>query len=89
MNLIPVPIKGSVLDLPIDPRIQLLYVTNKVGGGPTKIKPKVEQPPEKVKDLGEERHHQLLDAIKGLNVKQDVKQNVVTESLAQNRDWRR
>ena len=89
MNLIPIPIKGSVLDLPIDPRIQLLFVTNRVGGGPRKNKPKTDAAPDKPRDLGEERHHQLLDAIKGINVKQDVKQNVVTDALAQNRDWRR
>ena len=89
MNLIPMPVPGSVLDLPIDPRVQLLYVTNRVGGGPSKIKPITEPIPEKPKDLGDERHHQLLSAIKGLSVKQDVKQDVVTEALAQNRDWRR
>ena len=88
MNLIPIPVKGSVLDLPIDPRVQLLFVTNRVGGGPKKPKKKDELLPEKPKDLGEERHHQLLSAIKGINVKQDVKQSVVTESLLQNRDWR-
>ena len=88
MNLIPIPVKGSVLDLPIDPRIQLLYVTNRVGGGPAKLLSQAEVAPEKPKDLGEERHHQLISAIKGINVKQDVQQNVVTEALAQNRDWR-
>lgn len=86
MNLIPIPVKGSVLDLPIDPMVQLLYVTHRPGGGPAKPKRVETVAPEAPKDLGEERHHQLISAIKGITVKQDVKQ--ITESLAQNRDWR-
>ena len=90
MNFIPIPVKGSVLDLPIERNIQLLYVTNRPGGGPIKQRRPEPVAPEKPKDLGEERHIQLLSAIKGLNinVNQKVQQAVVTESLSQQRDWR-
>ena len=56
--------------------------------GPPIKKKVVQQEEHKPVDLGEERHHQLLSAIKGLKVDQNVKQSKVTESLEQFRDWR-
>ncbi len=89
MNYLAIPIEGSIIDLPIDPRIALKWVTNTPGGGPIKKQPKIEQPAPKLKDLGEERHYELLDAVKGLKVSQSATQNAnVTEALKQNRDWR-
>ena len=88
-NLRPTVVTGSIIDLPINPRVALKWVTNTPGGGPIKHRPKPRPVDATPKDLGEERHHQLLSAIKGINVKQDVSQKAnVTEALRQNRDWR-
>lgn len=86
-NLRPTVVTGSILDRRLDPRVVLKWVTNKPHGGPIKKQPKAEPVDETPKDLGEERHLQLLSALKGLHVKQNVTQNV-TEALVQNRDWR-
>ena len=86
-NLRPTVITGSIIDLPIDPRIVLRWVTRTPHGPPLKPRPKALPVDETPKDLGEERHHQLLSAIKGLNVNQNVSQNV-EDALVQNRDWR-
>ena len=85
------PIEGSLLDLPIDPRISLKYVTNTPGGHgkPIKAVPVAKLQGEVPRDLGEERHHELLSALKGLRVTQTATQSAnVTEALQQNRDWR-
>ena len=88
-NLRPTVVTGSIIDLPIDPRVALLWVTDVHNGGPIKQQPKPRPVDEAPKDLGEERHHQLISAIKGINVKQDVSQKAnVAEALRQNRDWR-
>ena len=90
MNLIPRPVEGSILDLPIDPRVRLSWVTNTRYGPPIKRRAAQQREDEKPRDLGEERHHELISAIKGLKVKQNVSQTAnVTEALLQNRDWRR
>ena len=89
MNYGSTPVLGSILDRPVDPMIVLLYVTDRPHGPPIKKKTVPKQEEHKPVDLGEERHHQLLSAIKGLKVDQNVKQSAVTESLEQFRDWRR
>ena len=92
MNFRPSVVEGSIIDLPIDPRVALKWVTNTPGGhGPAiKEQPKPKAADDTPKDLGEERHHQLLSAIKGINVSQNVSQKAnVADALAQNRDWRR
>lgn len=96
MNLRPQVIEGSILDRPIDRSIVLKMVSNVPGGRgpPIKKRPPRIQPPEKPKDLGEERHFQLMGALKNLTVKQGAEQKVdqkanVTEALEQSRDWRR
>ena len=86
-NLRPPIVTGSILDRPVDPRKVLKWVTNRPLGPPIKRQQKPVPVDETPKDLGEERHSQLLSAIKGLNVDQKVTQNV-TEALVQNRDWR-
>ena len=94
MNLIARPIEGSIIDLPIDPRLALKWVTNIPGGHGPPIKSQPQPPPldEKPKDLGETRHHQLISAIKGLKGSPKTGENQtsnVAEALEQNRDWRR
>ena len=85
----PRPIEGSVLDLPADPRVALLWVTNIPRGGPIKKKRKKEEPIERPMDLGEERHHELVSAIKGLKVSQSATQVAnVEQALEQRREWR-
>lgn len=91
MNLTPTVVEGSIIDIPIDPRLRLKWVTHTPGGHgkPIKQQQKAVQQPERPRDLGEERHHQLLSALKGLKVSQSVTQNAnVEEALKQNRDWR-
>ena len=86
-NLRPTVVTGSIIDLPVDPRIALKWVTRTPHGPPIKPRAKAVPVDETPKDLGEERHHQLLSAIKGLKVDQNVSQNV-EDALVQNRDWR-
>ena len=66
-----IPFPGSVLDLPVDPRYRLKYVTERVYGPP--IYRKQAQPDSapnafKPRPLGDEKHSQLLSAIKGLSL---------------------
>ena len=86
-NLRPTVITGSIIDLPIDPHIALIWVTRTPHGPPIKQQPKARPVDETPKDLGEERHLQMLSAIKGLKVDQNVSQKV-EDALVQNRDWR-
>ena len=90
MNFKARPIEGSIIDLPIDPRLALKWVTNTPGvrGKPIKQQIRSEPQPEVPKDLGDERHHQLLSAIKGLNVTKTANQTRVADALRANRDWR-
>lgn len=88
-NLRPVPILGSILDLPINPRIMFDFVTSTHSNSrPIKKLPKPIEKLEQPRDLGEIRHGELLSAIKGISVNQNVQQKV-THAIAQNRDWRR
>ena len=91
MNYRPRVIEGSIIDMPINPHLRLKWVTNTPGGNGKPIKQKAPpiQQPERPRDLGEERHHQLLSALKGLKVTQNATQNAnVEDALKQNRDWR-
>ena len=88
-NLRSTVITGSILDRPVDPRITLDFVTNTHSNSrPIKKKPKPVEKIEQPRELGEKRHLELLDAIKGISVNQNVSQKV-TEAISQNRDWRR
>ena len=82
------PVSGSILDLPADPRWVVDYVTHTPYGPP--IKPTDIKPQESAKPLtlGDERHNELISAIKNISVTQKVKQDVITEGLPRNRDWR-
>ena len=85
-------VEGSVLSLPPDPRVRLMYVTDE-HNGPARTKiPDAPPPAVHPKSLGDERHQQLLGAIKGLSgikVSQDVQQNAtVQQGLAEAREWR-
>ena len=91
MNYIARPIEGSIIDLPKDPRVRLKWVTNTPGGlgKPIQKQPQPPPPDEKPRDLGEERHHELLGALKGIKVSQTANlETSVAEALKQNRDWR-
>ena len=87
MNFTPGVIEGSVMDLPIDPTVALKWVTHRIHGPPMD-RPKYDHAPfEKPKDLGEERHMELLKAIKGLKPMSQMSN--VADALQQYRDWRR
>ena len=79
---------GSILDLPADPRLVVEYITHRPYGPPirpTEIKPKENLKP---LTLGDEKHKELISAIKNISVTQKVKQDVIQEALPSRRDWR-
>ena len=66
-----IPFPGSVLDLPVDPRYRLKYVTESIYGPPIYRKQSApDSAPNafKPRPLGDEKHSQLLSAIKGLSL---------------------
>ena len=81
-------IPGSVLDLPVDPRLVVEYITHRAYGGPIEPTQIKTQDSAKPLTLGDERHNELISAIKNISVTQKVKQDVIQESLPKNRDWR-
>ena len=85
-SLMPVAIAGHIVPGKVDPLIRFSYVTHRPYGPPVKIQPKGHPPQQKPRDIGDERHQQLLGAIKGLNVKQQATQ--ITDALPGFRDWR-
>ena len=80
--------EGSVFPGIIDPRIASAGLVN-IKGEPIKWAPHSEPEVKPPMDLGEKRHLDLLSAIKGINIKQDVQQSAFAEALPSNRDWRR
>ena len=84
MNAISQPIPGSVVPGKVNPNLVFIGITNRPRG---KIKRDDEHIPlqHKAKDMGDERHKQLLTAIKGLSVTQNVKQET-RQALPQHRD---
>ena len=88
-NLMPVAMEGNVVPGVKDPYTVFGYSTDRPHGAQVKETAPAPSPEQKPKDLGNERHMQLLDAIKGLTVKQDVRQEAnINEALPENRDWR-
>ena len=83
----PVAIAGHIVPGKVDPFIRFSYVTHRPYGPPVNIRPKGSPPPQKPRDIGDERHQQLLGAIKGIGgVKQQVTQ--IVDALPAHRDWR-
>ena len=88
MNYYPVAMEGHIVPGVRDPHTVFSYVTSRPHGEPQKVTMPREAEPLKPKDMGAERHMQLLSAIKGLSVEQTTKQTAFTEALPSNRDWR-
>ena len=83
----PVAIAGHIVPGKVDPFIRFSYVTHRPYGPPVNIRPKGPPPQQKPRDIGDERHQQLLGAIKGIGgVKQQVTQ--IVDALPAHRDWR-
>ena len=91
MNLVPVPIEGHIVPGALSPYLGFKWVTDTPHGGPMKAPAPTSSQATKPRDLGDERHQQLLSAIKGLNVnvEQNVQQATINEALPGDRDWRR
>jgi hypothetical protein len=86
-SLMPVAIPGHiVLNSKVDPFLRFTYVTHRFYGPPVKEQPRAPPPQQKPRDIGDERHKQLLGAIKGINVKQQSTQ--IVDALPGYRDWR-
>ena len=82
------PIPGSVLTLPPDPRLIVDYITHTPYGPPIKQHEVKKQEAANPLTLGDERHNELISAIKSISVSQKVQQDVIQKSLPKNRDWR-
>ena len=82
------PVTGTILDLPVDPRLVFDYVTQVPYGPPIKPTEKKAKESAKPLTLGDERHSELISAIQNISVSQKVKQDVIQEGLPRNRDWR-
>ena len=79
------PVEGHIVPGVKDPRLQYLFTTS---NHRTAILKEIhaQLPPAPIKNLGDERHQELLGAIKGLKVTQNVAQ--IQNALPQRRDWR-
>ena len=87
MNLYPTALTGELVPGKLDPRFVKGIDTNRRMGVIPLAPPRFDEPTKKQPlDVGEKRHHELLDAIKGLNVEQKATQ--ISEALEENRDWR-
>lgn len=90
MNLYPTALEGQLVPH-FPPTVAVKLRDTHVRMGLHNVaKPRFDNPSQKQPvDLGEKRHHELLDAIKGLKVDQKAEQNVnITEALEEPRDWR-
>jgi len=73
----------------IDPRFQFSHVTNYPYGREMEKEIFAQAPPVKPKNLGDDRHKELMSAIKTMAVTQKVEQNVPqAQAIPDNRDWR-
>ena len=86
-NYMPHPVEGHVVPGLIDRTLRYDFTTNN-HMQPIKKELYSKVAPQKPKNLGDERHKQLIDAIKGLSVSQKVNQSQIQEALPQPRDWR-
>ena len=85
----PQVVTGWIVPGVVESKYQFSYVTNEHYGGPAAKDVFMAPPLVQPKTLGDERHSQLITAIKGLSVKQQVEQNVApAEAIVGGRDWR-
>jgi len=82
----PVIMAGHIVPGKIEARWQFSFVTDKPHGQKLADDIFTPSPPVEPKSLGDERHNELLSAIKGLKVEQKTSQTV--DALQRNRDWR-
>ena len=92
-NLYPVAIEGHIVPGVRDPTLAFSFVTETPHGEPMRIPEAAPPADQKPKDLGQERHLQLLSAIKGMGgggvkIDQGAQQTAYTEAMPGNRDWR-
>ena len=85
-SYMPVAIPGQLVPGIIEPQWQFSYVTERIHGKPMKQTPFTPTQVQTPKDIGDERHHQLLSAIKGLSVTQQSTQ--IADALPDPRSWR-
>ena len=90
MNLNPTALEGELVPFNPPTVAVKLMDSDKRHGGHAIALPRFAEPEKKqALDVGEKRHHELLDAIKTLKVDQSAEQNVnIEEALAENRAWR-
>ena len=79
------PVEGHTVPGIINPNLVYSFTTS---NHLSAIKKEIttELPPAPIKNLGDERHQELIGAIKGLKVTQNVAQ--IQQALPQHRDWR-
>ena len=85
-SFMPTVVSGHIVPGKVDPLIRFSYVTNRHYGPPTNVRPRGPAPAQKPRDLGDERHQQLLGAIKNIGITQQATQ--ITDALPGYRDWR-
>ena len=81
------PVEGSIFDL-VGPTFNLRAVNARTGEPAERLMVEKKQPIKPL-SLGQERHTQLLGALKNISAK--VSQNVsqIQDALPQRRDWRK
>ena len=85
----PQPIEGHIVPGVKDPFVVLKWNTNTRMGPPIKQKAPAPAAEQKPRDLGEERHHSLLNAISKMQVTQKVNQDApIQQALEEQRPWR-
>ena len=85
-SLMPLALPGWPIPGIIESKYKFSYITNRPYGYKAKHEEFKPQPPIKPRSLGDERHVQLLNAIKNISVTQQTSQ--ITEALPEKRPWR-
>lgn len=82
----PIIMTGHIVPGVVQSKYRFSFVTDKPYGRELEKQIFTPSAPVEPKSLGDERHTQLLSAIKGLKVEQKTTQTV--DALQRNRDWR-
>jgi len=82
----PKAIEGHIVPGKISPFIVFSYITNRPYGPPEKRQLYSKPIPQKPKMIGDERHQQLMGALKNIAVTQNTTQ--IQDALPEPRDWR-
>ena len=85
-SYMPVATPGWLIPGVIESKWQFSYVTQRVKGDPMKEQKFTPTQQPKPKDLGDERHSQLISAIKNISVTQQATQ--ISDALPDPRIWR-